>query len=132
MSREFDGDVHEEFNDSDRNSIRFVGNKIYSVQTCHIYYTSYDLQRQSDTVNPCAHPDIMLRSPVVEDGAESLNPTGMEGLLGFITPMFGPRTQKFEVAELPDAWISFGFVGLATNQVTIQDFVEPAYPKSAL
>ena len=70
MSREFDGDVHEEFNDSDRNSIRFVGNKIYSVQTCHIYYTSYDLQWQSDTVNPCAHPDIMLRSPVVEDGAE--------------------------------------------------------------
>ena len=62
--------MHEEFTDSDRNSIRFVGSKIYSVQTCHIYYTSYDLQRQCDTVNPPTHPDIMLRSPVNEEGAE--------------------------------------------------------------
>ena len=62
--------MHEEFTDSDRNSIRFVGSKIYSVQTCNIYYTSYDLQRQCDTVNPRTHPDIMLRSPVNEEGAE--------------------------------------------------------------
>ena len=62
--------MHEEFTDSDRNSIRFVGNKIYSVQTCRIYYTSYNLQRQCDTVNPHTHPDLMLRSPVNEEGAE--------------------------------------------------------------
>jgi len=70
MGREFDGDMHKDFTHSDRNSIRFIGSKIYSVQTCRIYYTSYDLQRQSDTINPCAHPDIMLRSPVTEEGAE--------------------------------------------------------------
>jgi len=70
MGHEFDGDMHEEFKDSDRNSIRFIGNKIYSVQTCRIYYTSYDLQRECDTVNPCTHPDIMLRSPTTEEGAE--------------------------------------------------------------
>ena len=62
--------MHEEFTDSDRNSIRFVGSKIYSVQTCNIYYTSYDLQRQFDTVNPCTHPDIMLHSPINKEGAE--------------------------------------------------------------
>ena len=71
MKREFDGDMHEEFTDSDRNSIRFIGGKIYSVQTCRIYYTSYDLQRQCDVVNPCTHPDIMLKSPVAtRAGAE--------------------------------------------------------------
>ncbi|KJA17187.1 hypothetical protein HYPSUDRAFT_146877 [Hypholoma sublateritium FD-334 SS-4] len=63
LKREFDGDMHEEFTDSDRNSIRFLGGRIYSVQTCRIYYTSYDLQRQCDTINPCSHPDVMLRSP---------------------------------------------------------------------
>ncbi len=62
--------MHEDFTDSDRNSMRFVGNRIYSVQTCRIYYTSYDLQRQYDTINPYAHPDIMLRSPIKEEGAE--------------------------------------------------------------
>lgn len=70
MDRTFDGDMHEEFTDTDRNSIRFVGNRIYSVQTCCVYYTTYDLQRQCDIVNPHTHPDIMLRSPAVE-GAES-------------------------------------------------------------
>ena len=68
MDREFDGDMHEEFTDEDRNSIRFIGSRIYSVQTCRIYYTAYDLQRQCDVVNPRTHPDIMLRSPV--EGAE--------------------------------------------------------------
>ena len=70
ISHEFDADMHEVFMDSDRNSIHFVGSKIYSVQTCHIYYTSYDLQQQCDTVNPHTHPDIMLHSPVNEEGAE--------------------------------------------------------------
>ena len=69
MGRKFDGDMHDEFTDADRNSIRFIGSKIYSVQTCRVYYTTYDLQRQCDTISPHAHPDIMLRSPVAE-GAE--------------------------------------------------------------
>ena len=62
--------MHKEFTDSDQNSIHFIGSKIYSVQTCHIYYTSYDLQWQCDTVNPHTHPNIMLCSPVNEEGAE--------------------------------------------------------------
>ena len=70
MGHEFDGDNHEEFTDDDRNSIHFIGGWIYSTQTCQIYYTTYDLQRQCDTVNPLSHPDIMLRSPVAEEGAE--------------------------------------------------------------
>ena len=66
MGHEFDGNIHEEFTDSDRNSIHFVGSKIYSVQTCRVYYTSYDLQWACDTVNPHTHPDIMLQSPTTE------------------------------------------------------------------
>ena len=62
--------MHEEFTYSDQNSIHFVRSKIYSVQTCHIYYTSYDLQQQCDNVNPHTHPDIMLCSPINEEGAE--------------------------------------------------------------
>ena len=70
IGHEFDANMHKEFMDSDWNSIHFVGSNIYSVQTCNIYYTSYDLQRQCDTVNPHTHPDIMLCSPVNEEGAE--------------------------------------------------------------
>ena len=41
-----------------------------SARECNIYYTSYDLQRQYDTVNPHTHPDIMLRSPINKESAE--------------------------------------------------------------
>ena len=63
--------MHEDYSDEDRNSVRFVGQKIYSVRTCRLYYTTYDLQRDSDTINPRTHPDIMLRSPETEEGAEA-------------------------------------------------------------
>jgi len=39
--REFDGDMHEDYSDEDRNSLRFMGEKIYSVQTCRLFYTTY-------------------------------------------------------------------------------------------
>lgn len=68
--REFDGDMHEEFTDSDHNSVHIIGSKIYSVQRWCVYYTSYDLQWQYDTVSPCTHPDIMLHSPINKDNAE--------------------------------------------------------------
>ena len=55
MGHEFDGNMHREFTDSDQNSIHFIGTKIYSVQTCCIYYTSYKLQQECDTVNPQTH-----------------------------------------------------------------------------
>ncbi|KAF8806327.1 hypothetical protein BYT27DRAFT_7224612 [Phlegmacium glaucopus] len=63
IDRSFDGDTHEEFSDVDRNSVCIVGNKIYTIKTCQLYYTTYDLQRKYDTVNPTSHPDVMVRSP---------------------------------------------------------------------
>lgn len=60
--------MHEDYSDEDRNSIRFVGQKIYSAQTCRLYYTTYDLQREYDTINPRAHPDIILRAPDAKEG----------------------------------------------------------------
>ena len=50
FGRDFDGDTHGTFTPSDRQSIRIVGDKIYSVGTCCLYYTLYDVQRKSDTV----------------------------------------------------------------------------------
>lgn len=63
-----DGDAHEDFTAEDRQSLRIVGNKLYSVKTCRIYYTSYDMQRDFDTINPTSHPDVMVRSPESDTG----------------------------------------------------------------
>ena len=68
---EFDSNMHEEYSDEDCNSVHFVGQRIYLVRTCHLFYTTYDLQWDSDTINPWTHPNIMLRSPEKEEGAEA-------------------------------------------------------------
>jgi hypothetical protein len=67
---EFDADMHEDYFDEDRNSVRFVGQKNYLVHTCRLFYTTYDLQRGSDTINPRTHPDVMLKSTETEEGAK--------------------------------------------------------------
>jgi hypothetical protein len=128
--RDFDANMNEDYTDEDRNSVRFVGEKIYSVQTCHLYYTTYDLQWDSDTVNPRTHPDIMLRSPEVEEGAE---PYWYARVIGVITlAMYGPiektsQVQKCEADGLSLgalAWqrtpLCFWFSGLQSLQTSLR------------
>ncbi|KAG2068697.1 hypothetical protein BDR04DRAFT_1023678, partial [Suillus decipiens] len=37
-------------------------NRIYSVQTMQVYYTTYDLRHKYDTINPRSHGDVMVLS----------------------------------------------------------------------
>ena len=40
-----------------------MAGRIYSVKTCQIFYTTYDIQRQTDTLNPWSCPDVMVIAP---------------------------------------------------------------------
>jgi hypothetical protein len=50
------------FTDEERNSIIIPNNTIYSVQTMQVHYTTYDLRREYDTINPKSHGDVMVLS----------------------------------------------------------------------
>ena len=63
LGHDFDGDTHGTFTPSERQSVRILGDKIYLVQTCRLYYTSYDVRRESNTIHPTTCPDIMVRAP---------------------------------------------------------------------
>jgi hypothetical protein len=67
LGQEFDGDTHETFTPADRQSVRILGGKVYSVNTCRLYYTTYDVQRQTDTINPKTCPDVMMYAPPPDD-----------------------------------------------------------------
>lgn len=46
------------------NSLRFRANRLYLHKVMRVNYTSYDIRRQQDSVNPRTHPDVMmLNSP---------------------------------------------------------------------
>ena len=62
LGRDFYGDAYGTFTPSECQSIRILGDKIYSMQTCRLYYTSYDIHRESDTIHLTTRPDIILRA----------------------------------------------------------------------
>ena len=41
----------------------FIGDRLYKHHTVRINYTTYDLRRNQDSINPRTHPDIMLLAP---------------------------------------------------------------------
>jgi hypothetical protein len=50
------------FTDEERNSVIIPNNTIYTVQTMQVHYTTYDLRREYDTINPRTHGDVMVLS----------------------------------------------------------------------
>ncbi|KAF7307251.1 hypothetical protein MIND_00518800 [Mycena indigotica] len=61
--REFDGDDHHDFTDADRNTVYVLNNALYATRTLRINYTTYDVRRDYNTVNPLTTPFVMMRAP---------------------------------------------------------------------
>ncbi|KAJ3709521.1 hypothetical protein C8R42DRAFT_649336 [Lentinula raphanica] len=71
LGRQFDGNDREElgFTDEDRNTVRLVNGKMYAAKTLRINYTTYDIRRDSDKINPRTdHCMVMVRSPETAPG----------------------------------------------------------------
>ncbi|THG92753.1 hypothetical protein EW026_g8258 [Hermanssonia centrifuga] len=58
--RVFDGNEHE-FTDIERGSLRLKDNRLYLHKVMRINYTTYDMRRDQDSINPRTHADIMIR-----------------------------------------------------------------------
>lgn len=63
----FDGD-ETEFSDAQRSSIQLVNNRIYRHKVLRVNYTSYDMRRCQDSLNPHTHSNIMVLSQEDETG----------------------------------------------------------------
>jgi hypothetical protein len=50
------------FTDEEHNTVIIPNHTIYSLQMMQVHYTTYDLRREYDTVNPKTHPDVMVLS----------------------------------------------------------------------
>jgi hypothetical protein len=68
LGKEYDGD-EQEYTHAERNRLIIRDNRVHYHKTVAINYTSYDLRRQKDVINPDSHPDIMVLSH--EDGEDA-------------------------------------------------------------
>ncbi|KAJ7586852.1 hypothetical protein C8J56DRAFT_1051158 [Mycena floridula] len=67
LARLYDSEDETAFTDLDRRKLTFVNNYIYKHSVVRLNYTTYDLRRAQDSVNPCTHPDIMMLSATASD-----------------------------------------------------------------
>ena len=68
-----------EFTMRQRNQLLFVNNRIYPHKVLRINYTTYDLPRAQDLVNPRTHSDIMVLS---HEDAENPHPYWYARVIG--------------------------------------------------
>ncbi|KAJ3967715.1 hypothetical protein EV361DRAFT_1007123, partial [Lentinula raphanica] len=63
LKQDFDGDSYGSFTDTERNSISLYRQKFYAVKTMRINYTTYDVRRDQDVINPRTdHRTVMVQS----------------------------------------------------------------------
>jgi hypothetical protein len=61
LGREYNGDEND-FSDADRNTVHLVNNRIYSAKVLRVNFTTYDVRRDQDSMNPRTHCDVMVQS----------------------------------------------------------------------
>jgi hypothetical protein len=74
-------DTHE-FTDKDRVSISFANNRMYRHKVMRVNYTTYDLRREQDSLNPRTHADIMLLAHEDEESTQTAHPYWYARVLG--------------------------------------------------
>ena len=68
LSKEYNGD-EQNYTDTERNGVSILDNQLYIHKTVRVNYTSYDMRRQQDVVNPSSKPDVMVLSCEDDDDA---------------------------------------------------------------
>ena len=63
LSRLLDVDIDHSFTDDERDGLQIVGNQLYHHGTLRVNYTTYDMRRNQDSINPKTHPDILMLAP---------------------------------------------------------------------
>lgn len=90
---------------SQLNHVLFHGNKIYRHRLLRINYTTYDLQREFDTINPRTdHPDVMLLSNS-DDYDHPFSYARVLGIFHANVVYTGPGSNDFRARRIEFLWV---------------------------
>ncbi|KAJ3512102.1 hypothetical protein NLJ89_g3716 [Agrocybe chaxingu] len=81
LNRDYDGDELP-FSEADRRSVILENDTIYRHKVLRVNYTTYDLRRDQDSLNPRTHADIMILSPENEEKNKDPHPYWYGRILG--------------------------------------------------
>lgn len=101
----FEGDDDGLFTDKDRQTIRIQNETIFQVCTARINYTTYDLRRAYNTINPRTHPFVMVASPETETGAHPFWYAAVIGVFHAKIQHTGPASQDYRFQRMEFLWV---------------------------
>jgi hypothetical protein len=107
LNRPFDGD-QPAFSDEDRSSITFVNNRLYKHKVLRVNYTTYDLRRCQDSMNPRTHADIMVLSHEDEEDESKRHPYWYARVIGIFhanVRHVGPNSTSSEPQKMEFLWV---------------------------
>ncbi|KII83957.1 hypothetical protein PLICRDRAFT_46731 [Plicaturopsis crispa FD-325 SS-3] len=105
LNCEFDGDEMSDFTDAERNTVRIVNNRVYAVNTLRVNYTTYDVRREQDCMNPRTHSDVMVRSPETGPGASQFWYARVLGVFHANVYHSGPSAKNRSVQRMEFLWV---------------------------
>jgi hypothetical protein len=99
------------FSDADRNTVRLVDNRIYSAKVLRVNYTTYDVRRDQDSMNPRTHCDVMMLSPETGPNAHPYWYARVLGMFHARVLHIGPAARNRSVQNIEFLWVRwFGIV----------------------
>jgi hypothetical protein len=104
LGRPYQGD-EVTFSDMERQTVTFVNNQLYRHKAIRINYTTYDVRRSQDSLNPRTHADIMVLS---HEDEEDPHPYWYGRILGAFHALVrhvGPDSVSTDVRRMDFLWI---------------------------
>ena len=99
----YDGDEHA-FSNEERDTITFVGDRIYKHDVLCVNYTTYDLRRAQDSINVRTHPYIMTLGHEDEEEEMKRHPYWYAKVLG-IFHVNVRRSGRMETERMEFLWV---------------------------
>jgi hypothetical protein len=103
----YDGDEHT-FTDKDRHTVSFVNNRLYQHKVIRVNYTTYDLRRAQDSLNPRTHVDVMVLSHEDEEDESRQHPYWYARIIGIFHVNIrhtGPESKSMVPQKMDFLWV---------------------------
>jgi hypothetical protein len=104
LGHEFDGD-ESVYTDKERSMVRIVGDRIYSAKVLRVNYTTYDVRRGQDSMNPRTHCDVMVVSPETGPNAHPYWYARVLGVFHAKVMHIGPEALNRSIQHIEFLWV---------------------------
>jgi hypothetical protein len=104
LGQEFDGD-EALYSDEDRCTVRIIGDNIYSAKVLRVNYTTYDIRRGQDSMNPRTHCDVMVLSAETGQNAHPYWYARVLGVFHAKVMHSGSRARNRSIQHMEFLWV---------------------------